>query len=110
MDANKCCTYCSSPVAICPHLLICMGRPGEALGGALSDRLRRMWQIIRESVGDDPSTDARGVYADSWRELRDRFAAEGDLAIEGDCWTAIYVADPARMGAVVEACISADEL
>ncbi len=87
-----------------------MGGPGEILGGALGERLQRMWQIVVEHVGDDPSTDARGVYADSWRDLRDRFAAEADSMIESDRWTALFIADPSRMEDAMERCISADEL
>jgi hypothetical protein len=87
-----------------------MGGPGEVNAGALADRLRRMWRIIVDSVGDDPLSDARGVYADSWRDLRDRFAAEAALVIEGESWTALYIQDETRMDATVEACISADEL
>ena len=87
-----------------------MARPGEALDGALATRLSSMWQIIVDSVGDDPATDTRGVYADSWRELRDRFSTEADLVIEGESWTALYIQDAPRLDAVVEACIAADEL
>jgi hypothetical protein len=87
-----------------------MGSPGEVNAGALSDRLHRMWQIVIEHVGDDPSTDARGVYADSWRDLRDRFAAEAALVIEVNTWIAMYLQEPARMDAVVEKCIAADDL
>ncbi len=87
-----------------------MGLPGEVHAGALAERLRRMWQIIVDGVGDDPAADLRGVYSESWQELRDRFAAEADLVIEGDTWIAIYLQEPARMDAVVEACISADDL
>ena len=110
MDPNHCCPFCAAPEIGCPHLLIVMGLPGEVLGGVLSDRLHRMWQIVVEYVGDDPSTDARGVYADSWQELCMRYSDEGDLVIEGDRWTAIYLQDASRMDAVVEACIAADEL
>jgi hypothetical protein len=55
-------------------------------------------------------TDKRGVYLQSWKDLRERYSAEGDLVIEGDTWIAIYLQEPARMDAVVEACISADDL
>ena len=110
MDANKCCPYCGSPLAACPHLLICMARPVEALGGALAKRLNRLWQIIIEHVGDDPKVDPHGVYLQTWRDLSERYSAEGDLTIEGDGWTAIYLAEPDRIEAVVEACIPLDEL
>ena len=94
----------------CPHLLLCGGRPGEIRGGALSNRLQRLWQIVVEHVGDDPLEDRHGAYRDAWGQLRIRYAAAADLTVDGDDWTAIIVADPARMDAVVEACISADEL
>jgi hypothetical protein len=110
MDANKCCPFCATTVDSCPHLLICMGLPGAVNIGALAARLYRMWQIIVENVGDDPLSDARGVYADSWRELRDRFAAEADSMIESDRWTAPFIADPSRMEDALERCIAADEL
>jgi hypothetical protein len=110
MDASNCCPYCSSPVAICPHLLIVMGLPGEIFGGALGERLQRLWEIVIMSVGDDPVTDKRGVYLQSWKDLRMRYSDEGDLVVEGDRWTAIYLQDASRMDAVVEACIAADEL
>ena len=110
MDPNRCCPFCVTPVDSCPHLLVSMGRPGEAIGGAMAERLHRMWQIVIGHVGDDPALDARGVYSDSWRELRDRFAAEADLVIEGDRWTALFVADPSRLEDTLERCISADEL
>jgi hypothetical protein len=42
--------------------------------------------------------------------LRERYSAEGDLVIEGDRWSAIYLQDTTRMVAVVEACIAAAEL
>jgi len=87
-----------------------MGGPGEILGGALGERLQRMWQIVIEHVGDDPLSDARGVFADSWRELRDRLAAEADSMIESDRWTALFIADPSRMEDAMERCISAHEL
>ena len=87
-----------------------MARPSEALDGALATRLSSMWQIIVDSVGDDPATDPRGVYADSWRELRDRFSTEADLVIEGEPWTALFVADPSRLEDTLERCISADDL
>jgi hypothetical protein len=47
---------------------------------------------------------------DEWQDLRERYSAEGDLVIEGDRWSAIYLQDAPRMEAVVEACIAADEL
>jgi hypothetical protein len=87
-----------------------MGRPGEALDGALATRLSSMWQIIVDSVGDDPATDTRGVYADSWQELCVRFGRASELAIEGDDWVAMFIKDVDQMDAVVENCISADEL
>jgi hypothetical protein len=90
--------------------LIVMGLPGEVHAGALAERLRRMWQIIFDGVGDDPAADLRGVYQQSWEDLRERYSAEGDLVIEGDRWSAIYLQDATRMVAVVEACIAADEL
>jgi hypothetical protein len=110
MDANTCCPYCSSPVAICPHLLIVMGSPGEVHGGALAERLRRLWQLVIDHVGDDPRQDCRGAYRDTWFQLRGNYAVGADLAIEGDEWTAIFVADPCRMDCVVESCIPLDEL
>ena len=110
MDANKCCPFCVQPVDYCPHLLIAMGSPGETIGGALADRLKRLWGIMIVNVGDDPATDTRGVYLQSWKDLRERFSDEGDLVIEGDRWTAVYLQDATRMDAVVEACIAADEL
>jgi hypothetical protein len=110
MDANKCCPFCVPPVDYCPHLLIAMGRPGEVHGGALGERLRQLWEIVIGNVGDDPAADLRGVYSASWQELRDRFAAEADLVIDGDTWIAMYLQEPARMDAVVEKCIAADDL
>jgi hypothetical protein len=87
-----------------------MGKPGEVIGGAMAERLHRMWQIVIGHVGDDPALDARGVYADSWRELCDRFSTEADLVIEGESWTALYIQDATRMDAVLEVGIAADEL
>jgi hypothetical protein len=87
-----------------------MGRPGEVLGGALAERLERLWAIIVQHVGDDPETDPHRVYPQTWRELSERYSAEGDLTIEGDRWMAMYLQDPTRMEAVNEACISAEEL
>ena len=110
MVADKCCPFCAPPVKSCPHLLVSMGKPGEVLGGALGERLRQLWEIVIGNVGDDPAADLRGVYSESWQELRDRFAAEADLVIEGDTWIAMYLQEPASMVAVVEACIDADEL
>ena len=110
MNASACCPYCSSPLAACPHLLIVTGKPGEVLGGALAERLERLWAIIISHVGDDPTIDPHGVYLQTWEDLLRRYSSEGDLVIEGDGWTAIYVREPDRMEAVVEACISAEEL
>ena len=87
-----------------------MGAPGEALAGALAERLERLWAIIVQHVGDDPETDPHRVYLQTWRELSERYSAEGDLVIEGDGWTAIYVREPDRMEAVAERFIFADEL
>jgi hypothetical protein len=87
-----------------------MGSPGEVNAGALAARLRRMWQIVVEHVGDDPREDRHGAYRDMWDQLRRNYAVGADLAIERDEWIAIFVADPSRMDCVVEACISADEL
>ena len=87
-----------------------MGAPGEALAGALAERLERLWAIIVQQVGDDPETDPHRVYLQTWRELSERYSAEGDLTIEGDRWMAMYLQDPTRMEAVIEACISAEEL
>jgi hypothetical protein len=87
-----------------------MGRPGEVLGGALAERLTRMWQIIVQNVGDDPLLDPHQVYAQTWKDLIQRYAVEGGVTVEGDCWGAIFLPDPTRMDAVVENCISADDL
>ena len=87
-----------------------MGGPGEVLGGALGERLQRMWQIVIEHVGDDPLKDQHGAYRDAWSQLRTRYAAAADLTADGDGWTAIFVADPSRMDSVVESCIPLDEL
>ena len=87
-----------------------MARPGDALGGALAKRLNRLWQIIIEHVGDDPKVDPHGVHLQTWRDLSERYSAEGDLTIEGDGWMAMYLQDPTRMQAVIEACIAAEEL
>jgi len=38
------------------------GRPGEVIGGALVERLKRLKAIIMMSVGDEPTTDARRFY------------------------------------------------
>ena len=110
MNQTKCCPYCPSPLAACPHLLIVMGRPGEAVGGALAERLVRMWQIVIGHVGDDPVTDPHGIYEQTWNELFQRYAVEGGVTVEGDRWGAIFLPDPTRMQAVIEACISAEEL
>ena len=110
VDPSQCCPFCVTPVDCCPHLLICMGSPGEALGGALADRLRQLWSIILMSVGDDPATDARGVYLQSWRELQALYAAEADLTIDGDDWIAVFVSEASAMDRVVEACVPLDEL
>ena len=110
MNQTKCCPYCPSPLAACPHLLIVMGRPGEAVGGALAERLVRMWQIVIGHVGDDPALDARGVYSESWQALCVRFGRASELAIEGDDWVAMFIKDVDQMDAVVENCISADDL
>ena len=87
-----------------------MGRPGEAIAGALAERLNCLWGIIMLNVGDDSTEDVRGVYAHSWRQLHWRFRREADYAVECDRWGAIFLPDPARMQAVIEACISAEEL
>ncbi len=87
-----------------------MGKPGEVLGGALGERLRKLWQIIVDNVGDDPSTDTRGVYLQSWRELQALYAAQADLTIAGDDWIAVFVSEVAAMDSVVEACVPLDEL
>ena len=110
MNPNSCCPYCIAPATICPHLLICMGAPGEALAGALAERLERLWAIIVQHVGDDPLLDPYQVYAQTWRDLIERYALEGGVTVEGDCWGAIFLPDPTRMQAVIEACISAEEL
>jgi hypothetical protein len=87
-----------------------LGRPGEIRGGRLAERLRRLWTIIVDAVGDDPVTDSRGVYQQTWVDLCERFSAEGDLVIEGESLTAIYVGDLARTAEVIESCIPASEL
>jgi len=87
-----------------------MGRPGEVLGGALAERLTRMWRIIVQNVGDDPLLDPHQVYAQTWQGLLRRYSVQVDLAIEGDRWMAMYLQNPAQMEAVVDACISHDEL
>jgi hypothetical protein len=110
MVADKCCPFCAPPVKSCPHLLVSMGKPGEVLGGALGERLQRLWEIVIMSVGDDPAADARGVYSDSWNELCARFGRASDLVIEGDDWVAMFIKDSDRVDAVVEHCIAADEL
>jgi hypothetical protein len=110
MNPQNCCPYCSPASLTCPHLLIAIARPGEVRGGALTERLSRLWKIIVASVGDDPATDPHGEYQQTWRGLCERYASAGTLAVEGDGLTAIYLADPAGMDAVVEQCIPADEL
>ena len=110
MNASACCPYCSSPLAACPHLLIVTGKPGEVLGGALAERLERLWAIIIWHVGDDPTIDPHGVYEQTWKDLLQRYSSEADLTIEGDSWTAICVADLGRMEAAVEECIPLDEV
>jgi CO dehydrogenase/acetyl-CoA synthase gamma subunit (corrinoid Fe-S protein) len=110
MDPDHCCPFCAAAETTCPHLLICMGSPGEVNAGSLGERLQRLWEIVIVNVGDDLALDARGVYADSWRELRDRFAAEADSMIESDRWTALFIADPSRMEDALERCIAADGL
>ncbi len=87
-----------------------MGKPGEVLGGALAQRLERLWAIIISHVGDDPTIDTHGVYLRTWRDLSERYATQADLMIEGHGVAAIYVADLGRMEAAVEACIPFDEL
>jgi hypothetical protein len=110
MDAGKFCPFCVQPIDACPHLLVSMGKPGETIGGALADRLKRLWRIIIVNVGDDPALDARGVYSDSWQELCARFGRATDLVIEADDWVAMFIKDADRVDSVVEACIAADEL
>ena len=110
MNPSKCCPYCPSPAEPCPHLLIVMGKPGEVIGGAMAERLVRMWRHIVDAVGDDPVADARGVYSESWQALCVRFGRASELAIEGDDWVAMFIKDVDQMDAVVENCISADEL
>jgi hypothetical protein len=95
---------------LCPHLLLCVGRPGEICGGALAQRLRQLWQIILQNVGDDPAADPHQVYGQTWRSLLQRYAAEGDLMIEGNCATALFVEKAAEMADIVERCIPGDEL
>ena len=80
------------------------------MGGAMAERLVRMWRHIVDAVGDDPVTDAHGVFARSWRDLIERYATQADLLIEGDGVAAICVADLGRMEAAVEQCIPQDEL
>ena len=87
-----------------------MGAPGEVLGGAMAQRLTRLWEIIIGNVGDDPVTDPHGVYEQTWKDLLRRYSSEADLTIEDDGWTAIYLADVGRMEAVAERFIFADEL
>jgi hypothetical protein len=110
MDPNHVCPYCPSPADACPHLLICVGRPGEVFAGALAERLQRLWAIIIEHVGDGPTVDQHGVYEQAWNDLIQRYALEGGVAVEGDRWGAIFLADPACMAAVIEACVPLDEL
>jgi hypothetical protein len=78
--------------------------------GALAERLQRLWAIIVQHVGDDPTVDPHGVYEQTWKDLIQRYALEGGVTVEGDRWTAIYLADVGRMEAAVEACIPQDEL
>ena len=110
MDPNRVCPYCSSPATACPHLLLAVEGPGQIFGGALAQRLTRLWEIIIGNVGDDPVTDPHGIYEQTWNELFQRYAVEGGVTVEGDRWGAIFLPDPARMQAVIEACISAEEL
>ena len=91
-------------------MLIVLGSPGDVIDGALAGRMRSLWNIVIENVGDDPATDPHGVFADSWVELRARYAREADLVVEGTDCVAIYIADPSRMAAVIETCIPLDEL
>lgn len=110
MDPDPCCPYCLEVASRCPHLLIYAGQPGEILGGGLAERLRALWGGIIVNVGDDPVLDGRGVYAETWRNLLQRYAAEGDLAIEENGSTAIFVENATGMAIVVERCIPRDEL
>jgi hypothetical protein len=110
MDPNRVCPYCSSPATACPHLLLAVEGPGQIFGGALAQRLTRLWEIIIGNVGDDPVTDPHGVYAQTWRDLIQRYALEGGVTVEGDRWAAIFVEHTARIGTVLEACIPLDEL
>ena len=110
MDPGPCCPYCLEAGSRCPHLLIYGGQHGEVLGGGLAERLRAHWAIIVVNVGDDPVLDARGVYAETWRNLLQRYAAEGDLAIEENGSTAIFVENATGMATVVERCIPGDDL
>ena len=110
MNPGRCCPYCLEAASRCPHLLLCAGNPGEIFDGALAERLRRLWLIILQNVGDDPATDPHQVYGQTWRSLLQRYAAEGDLVIEGNGSMAIFVENAAGMASVVERCILADEL
>ena len=110
MNPGRCCPYCPEPSLICPHLLLCVGRPGEICGGSLAERLRQLWLIILQSVGDEPATDPHQVYGQTWRSLLERYVAEGDLAIEENGSTAIFVENATGMATVVERCIPGDDL
>ena len=110
MDPNRCCPFCAASETTYPHLLVCMGSPGEVGSGALADRLKRLWEIVIGNVGDDPALDARGVYSESWQELHERYRRATDLVIEGDDWVAMFIKDADRVDSAVEACIAADEL
>jgi len=101
------CPHCLVPSDDCPHLLILLSRtPGQVLGGPLAPRMNRMWELIVEGVGEDPG----GVLDESWCNLKHQVAAEADQVVEEGGYASIFIQDPTRMEAVIEACFPIEEL
>ena len=87
-------------------MLLQVGETGQIKAGAMSARLRRLWEIVRENVGTDPG----GVLDESWANLTCRFSALADVRVGREGWIWLFVADASRIPDLVEQAIPADDL